>query len=101
MFLLAVKFVKNCHILVTIFSIFLKNVLKQTRSSFNIKFQPQWKDRKSSHQVRQGLGLSGHLIALTLDENHVKGRRVTKNVTEIKFEGVWGELELKKSFQRQ
>ena len=27
----------------------------------------------------------------------MKGLRVNKNVKEIKFEGVWGELELKKS----
>ena len=29
-------------------------------------------------------------------ENSVKDLRVTKNVKEIKFEGVWGELESKK-----
>ena len=31
----------------------------------------------------------------------MKGLTVTKNVKEIKFEGVWGELESKKGFQRQ
>ena len=31
----------------------------------------------------------------------MKGLRVTKIVKEIKFEGVWGELEAKKCFQRQ
>ena len=31
----------------------------------------------------------------------MKGVRVTKIVKEIKFEGVWGELESKKSFQRR
>ena len=46
-----------------IFFIFLKNVLKQI---FNTKFQPHWKDRKSSYQVRQILGLFCHLIALIL-----------------------------------
>ena len=30
----------------------------------------------------------------------MKGLRVTKIVTEIKFEGVWDELKSKKSFQR-
>ena len=30
-----------------------------------------------------------------------EGLRVTKNVKEVKFEGVRGELERKKSFQRQ
>ena len=28
----------------------------------------------------------------------MKGLRVTKNVKEIKFEGVWGELDSKKTF---
>ena len=31
----------------------------------------------------------------------MKGLSVTKIVNEIKFEGVWGELEAKKLFQRQ
>ena len=40
------------------------------------------------------------MIAIDLGCNSVKGLRVTKNIKEIKFEGVWGELELKKCFQR-
>ena len=32
---------------------------------------------------------------------HVKDLRVTKIVKEIKFEGVWSELESKKGFQKQ
>ena len=31
----------------------------------------------------------------------MKGLRVTKIVKEMKFKGVWGELEAKKCFQRQ
>ena len=31
----------------------------------------------------------------------MKGLRVTKNNKEIKFEGVWDELEAQKCFQRQ
>ena len=31
----------------------------------------------------------------------MKGLRVTKIVKEIRFVGVWGELEAKKCFQRQ
>ena len=41
------------------------------------------------------------LIALTLGWNSFKSLRVTKNVKEIKFEGVWDELESKNGFQRQ
>ena len=42
------------------------------------------------------LGVFFHSIALILGLNSVKDLRVAKNVKEIKFEGVWGELELKK-----
>ena len=73
-----------------------KNVLKQTWHSFNTKFQTQWKDRESSYHVTIILGLFCHSIALILALNSVKDLRVTKNVKEIKFEGVWGELESKK-----
>ena len=34
-------------------------------------------------------------------ENSVKGLRIIKNVKAVRFEGVWGELELKNSFHRQ
>ena len=72
-------------------------MLKQTWHSFNSKFQTQWKDRESSYHVRIILGLFCHSIALILGLNSVKDLRVTtKNVKEIKCEGVWGELESKK-----
>ena len=71
-------------------------MLKQTWDSFNAKFQTQWKDRESSYHVRIILGLFCHSIALILGWNSVKDLRVTKNVKEIKFEGVWGELKSKK-----
>ena len=72
-------------------------MLKQTWHSFNTKFQTQWKDRERSYHVRIILGLFCHSIALILGLNSVKDLRVTtKNVKQIKFEGVWGELESKK-----
>ena len=72
-------------------------MLKQTWHSFNTKFQTQWKDRESSYHVRIILGLFCHSIALILGLNSVKDLRVTtKNVKEIKFEGVWGDLQSKK-----
>ena len=101
MLLLTTSFVNSSHIKAIIVFIFLKNVLKQTWNSFNTKFQTQWKDRESSYQVRGILGSFCHLIALILGLSRVKGLRVTKNVIEINFERVWGELESKKSFQRQ
>ena len=71
-------------------------MLKQTWHSFNTKFQTQWKDRESSYHVTIIVVLFCHSIALILALNSVKDLRVTKNVKEIKFGGVWGELESKK-----
>ena len=71
-------------------------MLKQTWHSLNTKFQTQRKDGESSYQVTIILGLFCNSIALILDLNSVKDFRVTKNVKEIKFEGVWGELESRK-----
>ena len=55
---------------------------------FCTKFQSQWKDRKSTYQVSQVLGLFCRLTALILIQKSIKGLRVTKNVKGIKFEGV-------------
>ena len=70
-------------------------MLKQTWHSFNTKFQTQWKDWESSYHVTIILGLFCHSIPLIWGLNSVKDLRVTKNVKEINFEGVWGELESK------
>ena len=45
--------------------------------------------------------LFSNVVAITLGQNIVKGLRVTKIVKEIKFKGVWSELESKKGFQRE
>ena len=71
-------------------------MLKQTWHSFNTKFQTQRKDGESSYQVRIILGLFCHSIVLILVLNSVKDFRVAKNVKEIKFEGVLGELDSRK-----
>ena len=63
---------------------------------FLYQVQTQWKDRESGYDVRIILGLFWNSIALILGLNSVKDLRVTKNVKEIKFEWVWGELESKK-----
>ena len=98
---LTASVLKSSHIKSIIYFIFLKNVLNQTWRSFNIKLQSQWKDRKSSYIVRQILALFCNLIALILEWHCVKGLRVNKIVKKIKFEGIWGELAVKKCFQRQ
>ena len=41
MFLLTVPIVKNSHIQARMYYIFLENVLKQTRKSFNTKLCPK------------------------------------------------------------
>ena len=73
MSLLTAKFVESSHI-------FLKNVLKKIEILFNIKFQTQWKGRKSCFHIRQILVFFCSLIPLILDENSMKGLRVTKIV---------------------
>ena len=101
MSLIPTKFVRNSHIWAKTYFIFLENVLKQTWNSFNTKFEDQWNSWKSSYQVKQILALFCYLIPLILGYSSVQGLRVTKIVKEIKFEGVWGELESKRCFQRQ
>ena len=101
MYWLMAKFVKKGHVLGRIYFIFLKNILKQSWDTFNTKFGPQWKDQKSSYQVRQILAIFSNLTAIFLVWNSLNGLRVTKNVKEIMFEGVWGKLESKAGFQRQ
>ena len=93
--LLTASIDKNSHILARIYFIFLENILKQIWKSFNTKFWPQWKDRKSRYEVRQILALFCNLTALILGYNYVKELKVTKIVKEVKFEGVWGKLEAK------
>ena len=95
------KFVKNCHIWAKSYFSFLKNVLKQTWIAFNTKFWNQWKYQNSSYQLRNIFACVCNLIVLSLGWNSVKVLRVTKVVKKIKFEGIWGELEAKKGFQRQ
>ena len=73
----------------------------QTWKVFNTKFGPQSKDWKSSYQVRKVLALFCILVTLIVGWNLVKGLRVTKNVKQIKLEGVCGRLEAKNCFQRQ
>ena len=40
---------------------------KQTWNFFNTEFQPQWKDRKSSYQVKQVFRLFWHLTSVVLE----------------------------------
>ena len=92
MSLLKIKIVKNIYILSKIYLIFLKNVLKQTRKSFNSKFQTQWKACSSSYQLKQILAVFFELIPLILGQSSVEVLGVTEIVKEIKFEGVLDKL---------
>ena len=42
-----------------------------------------------------------YLLSLILKQNSLKSLRVTKYVKEVKFEGIWDELESKISLQTQ
>ena len=66
MSLLTALIVENSHILSRIYFIVLKQILDQTWKAFNTKFELQWKDRESSSQVRQILGLPRELVTLIL-----------------------------------
>ena len=90
MILLTTEFVIVRHILAIIYFAFLKSLLKQNWNSFNPKFPPQWKDSKTSYQVRHIPAHFCNLIALVLGSNSVIDVSVTKNIKELTFEGVWG-----------
>ena len=66
MFLLTTTSVKKSHILARIFFIFLKTALNETWNAFSTKFGDQWKDRKSSYQIRQAFAHFCTFIALEL-----------------------------------
>ena len=96
-----VPIVKSIHTEATISIILSKNNLKQSWNFFNTKFQSQWKKQKTSFQVKLSLARFCNLIALILGWSHVEGLRVTKICNEIRFEGLWGELEATKLFPKQ
>ena len=54
------------YVLVDFLSIHNSSLQAQTWKAFNTKFEPQWKDRESSYQVRQILALFCKLVALIL-----------------------------------
>ena len=57
---------KKAIFLAEIYFIFLENVMHQTSNAFNTKSGPQWKDQKSSSQVKQIFPLFYKLVALIL-----------------------------------
>ena len=64
MFLLTTVLVKNDHIKVRTFFIFIENVLNQTLNAFNANFRRHWKDLKNDYQGRKEFALFFNLIAL-------------------------------------
>ena len=98
MSLLPTKFVKNSHIWSKIYFTFLKNVLKQTRNSFNTKFQAQWKACSSSYQLKQILAVFCDLIPLILGQSSVEVLGVTEMSKKLSLKGV-GQVKIKKRFR--
>ena len=78
--LLTALVAENSHILVGSYFIFLKNVLDQTRHTFNTKFGLQSRVWESSYQVRQILRFFCKVVTLILGQNCVKGLIVMKVV---------------------
>ena len=101
MSLLGVPIFLKSHFLAEIHFIFLKTHPRYNFKGFQYKIWIQWKDRKSSYQVKQILSLPCKFATPILDEKYVKSLRITKIVKQIKFEGDCGELEAKYCFQRQ
>ena len=64
---------------------FLKSVLNQT---FNTKFVIQWKDRKSSYQVREAFTVFFQVNCSNFRLKQCKGLGFVKIVEKVKFEGV-------------
>ena len=60
------QLLKTVILLAEIYFIFVESVKHQTSKTFNTKFGPQWKDRKSRSQVKQMFALFGTLVALIL-----------------------------------
>ena len=85
----------NCLFEDRIYFILLRNILKQSWKSFNIKFQPQWQDRIIIYQVRQFLALFCNLIALILGLKCVKGVELQKLSKKLSLKGAWVELQAK------
>ena len=62
--LLTAQIVNSSRVLAVVYLIFFKNSLKQAWKTFNVKFGPQWKYRKSSYQVRPILAIFYKVVAL-------------------------------------
>ena len=101
MSLLAGWIVENIDPLAGIYFPILKKRRGANEKVFRHKFWPQWKDWKSSYQVRQSLALFCYLVALILEWNFVTGFIVIKLVKKVKFEGASSVLEAKDCLQRQ
>ena len=99
MFLLTVKFVNNSHIYESIFLFLVTNVLKQTWNSFNTKFQPHWKDRKSTYQVRQ---IFGPFLLLICSDFRLKQLESLQSYQKTQRNEVWiciGPIRIKREFK--
>ena len=98
MFLLTTNFVKKSHIYAGIFFTFSKGGLNQTWNAFNTTFLHQWKDWKSSYQVREAFTVFFQFNCSNFRLKQCQRLGFIKIVEEIKFEGFLDELESKKSF---
>ena len=63
-------------------------MLDQTWKSFNKEYGPQWKDRKSSYEVRENLARFSNWVGLTLGWNCVKGLLLKKLFKESSLKGL-------------
>ena len=95
---LTVSTVKNSHILAGVYFIFLKD---RARPNSKALVNQIWTSKKRSKKHFFAFSTFYNLVALILDENCVKGCRVTAIVKVIQFERAWGELGARSRLQRQ
>ena len=92
--------VRDSRMFAIIYFLFLKLCLGSNLKAFNTKFGPQWKDQKSSCQVKRILTPFFKLVAPSLFWNCVNWLRVTKFFKQVKFEVVWSISEGGNRFRR-
>ena len=86
MSLLAAPIFKNSYVWLKFILSFSENILDQTSKAFNTKFGPQWKDKKSSYQLKQILQL---FLKITYSSFELKVLESPKLQNKWSLKGSW------------
>ena len=99
--LFSVLFVKSSYILTGICFAFLRNHPRRDLKGFQYQIRSSVKGSGKQLPCKTNFRLFLEISYSDFSRNSVKGFRVTKIFDQIKFEGVWGELEARNCSQRQ